>query len=87
MSSVRVTVRPGELLSPTPSRQPLGTYAGRQAVEGLTLERIFDRTPDFLLTLPHFTRAAGGAICAERTAIVKGVSEGKRRFVALAVTS
>ncbi|KAJ8294810.1 Cytidine deaminase [Rhodotorula toruloides] len=26
----------------------------------------------------------GGAICAERTAIVKGVSEGKRRFVALA---
>ncbi|CDR48958.1 RHTO0S21e02498g1_1 [Rhodotorula toruloides] len=29
----------------------------------------------------------GGAICAERTAIVKGVSEGKRRFVALAVTS
>lgn len=30
---------------------------------------------------------AGGAICAERTAIVKGVSEGKRRFVALAVTS
>ncbi|BGO91079.1 hypothetical protein NBRC10512v2_003346 [Rhodotorula toruloides] len=27
----------------------------------------------------------GGAICAERTAIVKGVSEGKRRFVALAI--
>ncbi|BGP69956.1 hypothetical protein NBRC10513v2_003309 [Rhodotorula toruloides] len=27
----------------------------------------------------------GGAICAERTAIVKGVSEGKRRFVALAM--
>ncbi|GAA5980392.1 hypothetical protein JCM11641_001788 [Rhodosporidiobolus odoratus] len=29
----------------------------------------------------------GGAICAERTAIVKGVSEGKRKFVGLAVTS
>ncbi|GAA6023591.1 hypothetical protein JCM10207_005726 [Rhodosporidiobolus poonsookiae] len=29
----------------------------------------------------------GGAICAERTAIVKGVSEGKRRYVGLAVTS
>ncbi|GAA5878290.1 hypothetical protein JCM3774_001143 [Rhodotorula dairenensis] len=29
----------------------------------------------------------GGAICAERTAIVKGVSEGVRKFVGLAVTS
>ncbi|KIM62122.1 hypothetical protein SCLCIDRAFT_25322 [Scleroderma citrinum Foug A] len=29
----------------------------------------------------------GGTICAERTAIVKAVSEGKREFVALAVTS
>ncbi|GAA5842368.1 hypothetical protein JCM11251_004207 [Rhodosporidiobolus azoricus] len=29
----------------------------------------------------------GGAICAERTAIVKGVSEGKRRYKGLAVTS
>ncbi|GAA5866797.1 hypothetical protein JCM8547_003567 [Rhodosporidiobolus lusitaniae] len=29
----------------------------------------------------------GGAICAERTAIVKGVSEGKRKYVGLAVTS
>lgn len=37
--------------------------------------------------LPADTRFAGGAICAERTAIVKGVSEGKRKFVALAVTS
>ncbi|KAK4055927.1 hypothetical protein OIO90_002920 [Microbotryomycetes sp. JL221] len=29
----------------------------------------------------------GGAICAERTAIVKAASEGKRKFVALAVAS
>ncbi|GAA5820420.1 hypothetical protein JCM10212_003106 [Sporobolomyces blumeae] len=29
----------------------------------------------------------GGAICAERTAIVKGVSTGKRKYVGLAVTS
>ncbi|GAA5905806.1 hypothetical protein JCM6882_000464 [Rhodosporidiobolus microsporus] len=29
----------------------------------------------------------GGAICAERTAIVKGVSEGKRKYKGLAVTS
>ncbi|TDL26526.1 cytidine deaminase [Rickenella mellea] len=29
----------------------------------------------------------GGTICAERTAIVKAVSEGTRKFVALAVTS
>ncbi|GAA5963566.1 hypothetical protein JCM21900_003223 [Sporobolomyces salmonicolor] len=29
----------------------------------------------------------GGAICAERTAIVKGVSEGKRKYVGLAVSS
>ncbi|GAA5846619.1 hypothetical protein JCM5353_008730 [Sporobolomyces roseus] len=29
----------------------------------------------------------GGAICAERTAIVKGVSEGVKKFVGLAVTS
>lgn len=28
----------------------------------------------------------GGAICAERTAIVKGVSEGKRKFIGLAVS-
>ncbi|GAA5971341.1 hypothetical protein JCM21900_002404, partial [Sporobolomyces salmonicolor] len=28
----------------------------------------------------------GGTICAERTAIVKGVSEGKRKYVGLAVT-
>lgn len=42
---------------------------------------------DFPLTSSPPTDFAGGAICAERTAIVKGVSEGKRRFVALAVTS
>jgi len=29
----------------------------------------------------------GGTICAERTAIVKAVSEGKRDFVAMAITS
>ncbi|CAD6570413.1 MAG: hypothetical protein CYPHOPRED_003926 [Cyphobasidiales sp. Tagirdzhanova-0007] len=29
----------------------------------------------------------GGAICAERTALVKAVSEGKKRFVALAVAA
>ena len=29
----------------------------------------------------------GGAICAERTAVVKAVSEGRRRFVGLAVSS
>ncbi|KAL4067884.1 cytidine deaminase-like protein [Scleroderma citrinum] len=29
----------------------------------------------------------GGTICAERTAVVKAVSEGKKDFVALAVTS
>ncbi|GAA5826127.1 hypothetical protein JCM3770_004051, partial [Rhodotorula araucariae] len=29
----------------------------------------------------------GGAICAERTAVVKAVSTGTRRFVGLAVTS
>ena len=29
----------------------------------------------------------GGTICAERTALVKAVSEGKKSFVALAVTS
>ncbi|BGP56638.1 hypothetical protein JCM8202_000175 [Rhodotorula sphaerocarpa] len=29
----------------------------------------------------------GGAICAERTAVVKGVSDGVRKFVGLAVTS
>lgn len=29
----------------------------------------------------------GGGICAERTAIVKGVSEGQKRFVGLVVTS
>ncbi|KAK4700030.1 cytidine deaminase, partial [Phenoliferia sp. Uapishka_3] len=30
---------------------------------------------------------AGGAICAERTAVVKGVSEMKRKFIGLAVSS
>lgn len=29
----------------------------------------------------------GGSICAERTAIVKGVSKGKRKYIALAVSS
>ncbi|KAM0756014.1 cytidine deaminase [Meredithblackwellia eburnea MCA 4105] len=29
----------------------------------------------------------GGAICAERTAIVKAVSEGRRKFIGLAVSS
>lgn len=39
------------------------------------------------LTLIIFPAPQGGAICAERTAIVKGVSEGKLRFVGLAVSS
>ena len=29
----------------------------------------------------------GGAICAERTAIVKAVSEGEKEFVAIAITT
>lgn len=34
-----------------------------------------------------FLVGTGGTICAERTALVKAVSEGKRKFAAIAVSS
>lgn len=39
------------------------------------------------LDWPLLTFCLGGTICAERTAIVKAVSEGTRSFIGLAVTT